>query len=57
MVKTFEDFSSETLYGIYNEDDLLVAVHKTEEGANENLKNWEKGEDDSYYVDIVLILP
>lgn len=56
MVKAFENFEINTLYGIYNDDDYIVSVHKTEEGANENLESWNKKEE-GHYVDIVVVLP
>jgi len=41
----------EELYGIYNEDGNILAVHKTEKGANKNLENY----DTWHYVDLVTL--
>lgn len=40
------------LYGVYDEDDVLISVHKTEEGANKNLKAYGQ---DGWYVDYVTV--
>ena len=48
------------LYGVYNENDNLISVHQTEEGAEENKRKLYGGDfirydDGEYYVDFVTL--
>lgn len=44
-----------TLYGLYNSEDNLISVHKTEAGAEENKLKHEKRFGDGFYVDFVVV--
>ncbi len=45
------------LYGVFNAENNLIAVHATEQGANENKATIEKNDifERSYYVDFVVV--
>ncbi|GAG60149.1 unnamed protein product [marine sediment metagenome] len=43
------------LYGVYSDNERLLAVHATEEGANENKDKWAKQHGNTFYVDFVTV--
>jgi hypothetical protein len=45
-----------TLYGLYDSNDQLLAVHATEKGAEENKIRYEKRSPfDVYHIDFVVV--
>ncbi len=42
---------NENVFGVYNEDEMIVAVHRTEKGAEENAAKWAKLTGIEHYVD------
>ena len=45
------------LFGIYSPEDDLLAVHATQDGAEENKANYEKHHGEGFYVDYVMLQP
>lgn len=45
------------LFGVYSPENELLAVHKTEEGAEENRKKYTKAHGAGFYVDFVVVHP
>jgi len=45
------------LFGVYSPEEDLLAVHATEEGAEENKGNYEKHHGEGFYVDYVMLQP
>jgi hypothetical protein len=43
------------LFGVYSPEDDLLAVHATEEGADDNKANYEKQHGEGFYVDYVML--
>ena len=45
------------LFGVYSPEEDLLAVHLTEQGAEENKANYEKHHGEGFYVDYVMLQP
>lgn len=45
------------LFGVYSPEDDLLAVHATEDGAEDNKANYEKQHGEVFYVDYVMLQP
>jgi len=43
------------LFGVYSPEEDLLAVHATEQGAEENKANYEKHHGEGFYVDYVML--
>ena len=43
------------IYGLYSPEDELLSIHRTEVGAKENLKQFEKAHGEDFYVDLVTL--
>lgn len=45
------------LFGVYSPEEDLLAVHATEQGAEENKAKYEKHHGEGFYVDYVMLQP
>lgn len=45
------------LFGVYSPEDDLLAVHATEDGAEDNKVKYEKQHGEGFYVDYVMLQP
>jgi len=45
------------IFGVYSPEDYLLALHVTEDGAEQNKANYEKQHGDGFYVDYVMLQP
>jgi hypothetical protein len=45
------------LFGVYSPEDDLLAVHATEEGADDNKANYENQHGEGFYLDYVMLQP
>lgn len=45
------------LFGVYSPEEDLLAVHATEQGAEENKANYEKHHGEGFHVDYVMLQP